>query len=131
VPLWCLSCLAAVIAGFIEGILNEQGFIVIAAYSGLLFGSLSLRLVWLRRVAVCMFGAVSLVLAMHLLPGFHNYAVVLEQTTSVDAIPFSLYANFDKGLVGLAMLLGLIKIDVKVPFFWLCFLSINLFFLPV
>lgn len=167
VPLWCLSCLAAVIAGFIEGILNAQGIIVIAAYSGLLFGSLTLRLVWLRRVAVCMFGAVSLVLAMHLLPGFHNYAVVLEQTISIDAIPFSLYANFDKGLVGLfvlvyffrgqasadyfqvlqkpitvlliffltpclvlglAMFLGLIQIDVKVPVFWLYFLSINLFF---
>lgn len=26
------------------------------------------------------------------------------------------------------MLLGLIHIDVKVPVFWLCFLSINLFF---
>ncbi|MDE8604490.1 CPBP family intramembrane metalloprotease [Marinomonas sp. RSW2] len=104
---------------------------------------------------------------MHLLPGFYNYAVVLKQTISVDTIPFSLYANFDKGLVGLfvlvyffrgqasadyfqvlqkpitvlliffltpclalglAMLLGLIQIDVKVPVFWLYFLGINLFF---
>jgi membrane protease YdiL (CAAX protease family) len=167
VPLWCLTCLAAVISGYIEDILSVQSIIVIVVYSGLLFGSLTLRLVWLRRVSVCLFGVVSLALATHLLPGFYNDTVVLKQTISVDAIPFSLYANFDKGLVGLfvlvhffrgqasadyfqvlqkpltvlliffltpclvlglAMLLGLIQIDVKVPVFWLCFLSINFFF---
>ena len=166
-PLWCLACFAAVISGFLDNVLDLQGILVIAAYSGLLFSSLALQLVWLRRVIVCLFGFYSLALAMHLLPGFYNAAVVVEQTVSADAIPFSLYANFDKGLaglfllsyffggqaridyfhnlqkpketliiviltlclaLGLAVLLGLIQIDFKVPSFWLSFLAINLLF---
>lgn len=167
IPLWCLVCLGAVIAGLLENVLDIQGVLVVLVYSGLLFGSLTLPLVWFRRLTVCLFGLFSLALAMHLLPGFFNTAVVIDQTVSVDAIPFSLYANFDKGLVGLfltgyffggqaridyfynrqkpkdtliiatitpclalglAVLLGLIQIELKVPSFWLSFLAINLLF---
>lgn len=101
IPLWCLACLATVISGFLDNVLDVQGVLVVLVYSGLLFGSLTLQLVWFRRLTVCLFGFFSLALAMHLLPGFYNTAVVIDQTVSVDAIPFSLYANFDKGLAGL------------------------------
>lgn len=117
VPLWCLTCLAAVIIGYIEGVLSVQGIIVIAVYSGLLFSSLTLRQVWLRRVMVCLFSVVSLALAMHLLPGFHNHAVVQGETISVGAIPFSLYVNFDKGLVGLFLLAYYFGGQAKVSYF--------------
>lgn len=166
-PLWCLACLATVISGFLEKVLDIQGVIAVLAYSGLLFSSLTLQRVWLRRAVVCLFGAFSLALALHLLPGFYNDAVVTKQTVSVGAIPFSLYANFDKGLaglfllgyffggqvkvdyyhnlqmpkeslviaiatfflaLGLAVLLGLIQVELKLPSFWLSFLAINLLF---
>lgn len=117
VPLWCLTCLAAVIVGYIESVLSVQGIIVIAVYSGLLFASLTLRQVWFRRVTVCLFGVVSLAMAMHLLPGFHNHAVVQEETISAGAIPFSLYVNFDKGLVGLFLLAYYFGGQAKVSYF--------------
>ncbi|QRV25519.1 CPBP family intramembrane glutamic endopeptidase [Marinomonas foliarum] len=167
IPLWGMSSLIAVLVGFIEGVLSIQGVAVIFVYSGLLFASLLLRVVWLRRVVVGIFGVFSLALATHLLPGFNNNAVVIDESVSRDGIPFSLYANFDKGLaglflivyffrgqanvsyfkalqkskgalviffatpclaLGLATLLGLIHIDVKLPSFWLAFLVINLLF---
>lgn len=167
IPLWCLACFTAVISGYLDKVVDIQGVLIVLVYSGILFGSLTLQQIWLRRVTVCLFGAVSLALAMHLLPGFYNSAVVVEQTVSADAIPFSLYANFDKGLaglfllgyffsgqarvdyfynqqkpketlvlviftlffaLGLALLLGLIQLDFKVPSFWLSFLAINLLF---
>ncbi|PYF78110.1 hypothetical protein DFP75_1131 [Marinomonas alcarazii] len=167
IPVWCVSFLIAVLLGVIEGILSIQGLAVIFVYSVLLLASLGLRVVWLRRVAVGIFGVFSLALAMHLLPGFSNYAVLVREPVSSDGIPFSLYANFDKGLVGLfllgyffrgqarvgyfmalqnpkkalviffatpclalglALLFGLIHLDVKLPHFWLAFLGINLLF---
>ena len=104
VPLWCLVCLLAVVSGILEHTLDVNGAVVILAYSALLLGALKSQQVWLRRLLVCLFGVFSLALAMHLLPGFHNEQVVDHQIVSVDATPFTLYANFDKGLAGLFLL---------------------------
>ena len=117
IPLWCLACLAAIISGFLDNVLDVQGVVTILAYSGLLFGSLALQLVWLRRVIVCLFGFYSLALAIHLLPGFYNAAVVVGKTVSADAIPFSLYANFDKGLAGLFLLSYFFGGQVRIDYF--------------
>ncbi|WP_212653880.1 CPBP family intramembrane glutamic endopeptidase [Marinomonas sp. CT5] len=104
VPVWCFTFLAAIVLGVLENVLDIKGLLVVLAYTLMLIGGLFLRLIWLRRLIVCLFGVFSLVLAMHLLPGFYNEALVLNQKISTDAVPFSLYANFDKGLVGLFLL---------------------------
>ncbi|WP_338269360.1 MULTISPECIES: CPBP family intramembrane glutamic endopeptidase [Marinomonas] len=166
-PLWCVCCLLAVFSGFMDDVLSVQGVLVVLVYTSLLFASLKTHSVWLRRAAVCAFAILSLTLAMHLLPGFTNQVMVQDHVVSVDGRPFSLYANFDKGLVGLfllgyffkgqvtigyfqalqqprravmvlimtpclalglALVLGLIQFDVKLPNFWLAFLGINLLF---
>ncbi len=46
----------------------------------------------------------ALVLAMHKVPGFHNILLLDKVRFSDDAIPFTLYANFDKGMAGYLLL---------------------------
>lgn len=46
----------------------------------------------------------ALVMAMHFLPGFHNPRLLDNVKVSVDAVPFTLYANFDKAAAGLFLL---------------------------
>ncbi|MFN6972258.1 MAG: lysostaphin resistance A-like protein, partial [Rheinheimera sp.] len=45
--------------------------------------------------------------ALHLLPGFQNPLLVHAQQLTADAIPYTLYANFDKGWAGYCLLLAL------------------------
>lgn len=49
-------------------------------------------------------GLMSLAMALHALPGFHNPVLLNAVHTRADALPFSLYANFDKASVGLLLL---------------------------
>jgi membrane protease YdiL (CAAX protease family) len=107
----------------------------------------------------------ALLLAAHLLPGFNNLRVLDNVKLSVDAKPYTLYANFDKAAVGLvllaffckrsaswaefgrvlkkalplialtigsvigaALLLGVVRPDVKIPDSIFAFIIINLFF---
>ncbi len=104
VPLWCMSFFVTVICAIYEGVLDVQGVAILAAYCLLLYGAIHLRQVILRKLCVVVFGVVSLALAMHLLPGFHNLLIVQPHNITDDAVPFKLYANFDKGLVGLFLL---------------------------
>src|SRR5688572_8640822 len=46
---------------------------------------------------------VSLLLALHLAPGFDNPVVIREAVLSPGAIGYTQYANFDKGLAGALM----------------------------
>ena len=46
----------------------------------------------------------ALALAMHRLPGFNNPVLLAGVKLSPDSAPFTLYANFDKGAVGLVLL---------------------------
>ena len=43
-------------------------------------------------------------LALHIVPGFHNLQVLDKVKISEDGIPFSLYLNFDKTIVGIIIL---------------------------
>jgi uncharacterized protein len=43
-------------------------------------------------------------LMFHVLPGFHNYNVVYNLQIEQGAVPYSLYLNFDKALVGISFL---------------------------
>jgi len=95
--------------------------------------------------------------------GFHNYRVLDAVSITEDAVPFSLYFNFDKTLIGLfiigfgfksrkvnntaiyryipiylvtqaallmglALILGYTRFDVKIPGFTLVWALINIFF---
>jgi uncharacterized protein len=61
-----------------------------------------------RRFALGIFTLVAIGMAGHLLPGFHNLKVYDKALFSEDALPFSMYLNFDKVLVGLFLCLFMI-----------------------
>ena len=47
----------------------------------------------------------ALALAMHWLPGFHNGRAIAAQRFTADAVPFAMYLNLDKPLIGFWLLL--------------------------
>ncbi|EJO55615.1 hypothetical protein BURMUCF2_A0693, partial [Burkholderia multivorans CF2] len=55
----------------------------------------------LRIVAHIAFVALAIALSLHLLPGFHNPRVIGPVRFTPDAVPFTMYLNLDKPLVGL------------------------------
>ncbi len=60
-------------------------------------------LLW-RQIATALFIVSALALAMHVLPGFHSLLVIDHVSLTPTAIPYSLYLNIDKTLVGLFIL---------------------------
>lgn len=61
----------------------------------------------LQQSGWVLLAATSLAAALHLLPGFQNPLLVNAQQLTNDAIPYTLYANFDKGWAGYCLLLAL------------------------
>jgi uncharacterized protein len=55
----------------------------------------------LSALGILVFGAL---LAAHALPGFRNFLILAHVVLSDGAVPFTLYLNFDKTLVGLCIL---------------------------
>lgn len=60
---------------------------------------------WARYVGHGLFLVLALALAMHWLPGFHNGRGIEPQRFTDDAVPFSMYLNQDKPLIGFWLLL--------------------------
>jgi membrane protease YdiL (CAAX protease family) len=93
----------AVAAGFVAGILSGPAGLallllafVLQQYRG--HGG------WARVGLGGLVVVVSLALALHLAPGFHNPIVMREVVLSPGAIAYTQYANFDKGLAGAFMI---------------------------
>ncbi|NHV24968.1 CPBP family intramembrane glutamic endopeptidase [Burkholderia sp. D-99] len=54
-----------------------------------------------RIAAHVVFAALAIALSLHLIPGFHNPRVIAPTRFTPDAVPFTMYLNLDKPLVGL------------------------------
>ncbi|MGS0891362.1 CPBP family intramembrane glutamic endopeptidase [Burkholderia stagnalis] len=57
-----------------------------------------------RIAAHALFAALAIALSLHLLPGFHNPRAIDPTRFTPDAVPFTMYLNLDKPLVGLWLL---------------------------
>ncbi|HDR9583814.1 TPA: CPBP family intramembrane metalloprotease [Burkholderia stabilis] len=57
-----------------------------------------------RIAAHAAFAALAIALSLHLIPGFHNPLVIAPTRFTPDAVPFTMYLNLDKPLVGLWLL---------------------------
>ncbi|WP_175716459.1 CPBP family intramembrane glutamic endopeptidase [Burkholderia anthina] len=68
-----------------------------------------------RIVAHLGFAALAIALSLHLIPGFHNPRVIGPTRFTPDAVPFTMYLNFDKPLVGLWLLWALPWVAPDVP----------------
>lgn len=60
---------------------------------------------WLRYTAHAVFILLAVALALHGLPGFNNGRAIAPERITADAVPFSMYLNLDKPLIGFWLLL--------------------------
>jgi len=99
-----LALLAGGIA-LINGLISPVAAAVLLLLAVLLWASVRGKLpLPVRIVAGVLALLVALVLAMHKVPGFYNILLLDKVRFSDDAIPFTLYANFDKGMAGYLLL---------------------------
>jgi uncharacterized protein len=100
---WMALFAASIGCGLAAGFLKPIAVPVLAMFTTLAwyasFGTTRQRVVFGTLA-----GIMALALAMHRLPGFSNPPLISNMRFSADATPFTQYANFDKGAVGLILL---------------------------
>ncbi len=117
---------AALLTGWAANLITYSAIPVLAALAALALGyerttkrlqhqpqRLGLR--WFARGQLLLVASILLLLAMHKLPGFQNVLLLDQVQVSQDAIPFTLYANFDKGLAGFVLLVLLWPLSQPSP----------------
>lgn len=62
---------------------------------------------YLQYIGHALFIVLAIALSMHWLPGFNNPRVIGPEQFTADAVPFTMYLNLDKSLVGFWLLLVL------------------------
>jgi len=107
--LWLLLLLLAVGAGFAAGVLRASALASIGAL--LVFTWMANRhdRHALRVLSTLSALLLSLALAMHLVPGYDNPLLLKDVRLSAHSAPFTMYANFDKGVVGLVLMVFLCR----------------------
>lgn len=104
VPVWTYPLILSLVLGYIAGHLTLPALLPVV----LLYGSCRLlstaQRPWLRGLGAGGTALIGLGLGAHFFPGFHNWKVIDQVHVSQDGIPFTLYLNFDKTLVGILIL---------------------------
>lgn len=103
-PLWAGLFIAAMVSGLVAGVLHPPALIALTVFGGLAYLAGGAASKPLRIVCGILTALMALALAMHKLPGFSNPVVIAGAVLSPGAAPFTQYANFDKGAVGLILL---------------------------
>ncbi|RQZ57668.1 CPBP family intramembrane glutamic endopeptidase [Burkholderia sp. Bp9004] len=103
IALAALGYAAALAFGKLEPIVLAPIALLVAAAWGVAPG----RPFAVRIGAHVVFAALAIALTLHLIPGFHNPRVIEPMRFTPDAVPFTMYLNFDKPLVGLWLLWAL------------------------
>jgi uncharacterized protein len=86
--------------GYATGVVTPLGMLLIVAFGVLCFHYCREQHA-LTTIAIASF---SLALMAHVVPGFLNLLVVRDIVLSPDAVPYTLYLNFDKAQIGLFLL---------------------------
>ena len=105
VPPWLVLLFGAIASGLAQGYLTFLAVLWIALLgvaARLATQPVSMR--WQRAIGVTTACVLALLMALHLLPGFHNPLLIANARFSVDAAPYTQYANFDKAVGGLLLL---------------------------
>ncbi|WP_283190367.1 CPBP family intramembrane metalloprotease [Pseudomonas sp. PMCC200344] len=89
-------------------IYGQLGWLAGISVALLLFAGFAVRqqklsIAW--HLGHALFIVLALALAMHWLPGFYNGRAIDPQRFTDDAVPFSMYLNLDKSLIGFWLLL--------------------------
>lgn len=100
---WSILFVAAVTSGLLAGVLAWPAVVALGLLAGLCLAAQ--RFDGPARIAITVVVLLfSLALSIHAVPGFHNPKVFDAVRFTADAAPFTQYANFDKGAVGLLLL---------------------------
>jgi hypothetical protein len=107
-PLWPVALLTSVVCGLVSQRIDFIGlvFILILACSTLCLNNkkISITVRVLSTFVLFTLGLGLGLAGVHLLPGFQNLRVLNNVHISSNGIPFSLYLNFDKTVVGIFIL---------------------------
>ena len=101
---WLAGLLLACVLGKAAGVLDARGLAAVFVYLALAFGAAASERTWLRIPLLVLTGGGALLLALHKVPGFHNPMLADHVQVSAGAIPFTLYANFDKAVAGIVLM---------------------------
>ena len=103
--LWLLLFAASLVAALLDGVVQPAGLLWVTA---LALAAFAFSRPQAGRWQVVTAGIVIAVLAaglmLHRLPGFHNPRIISAVRFSADAVPFTLYLNFDKTIIGVLIL---------------------------
>lgn len=108
ISLWSVTLALSIVFGLISHRIEYIGLvfilILLSATLGLNNKKLSISLRLLSALVLFILGLGLGLAGIHLLPGFQNLRVLNNVHISNNGIPFSLYLNFDKTLVGIFIL---------------------------
>jgi membrane protease YdiL (CAAX protease family) len=106
-PNWSLSMLLAVLFGLGSRQLEWGGLVAIALFAmGAYYSQVKKISDGKRLAATSLVLFLSLGLAGHQMPGFNNFMVLDHVYLTSDALPYTLFLNFDKAVIGI-LILGL------------------------
>ena len=100
---WCGGLVLATGAGLAGGILDWRAPLSIAVFAAFAWGARQARNHYARALLLVLTAVAALALALHKAPGFHNPMLADGIRFSGDGTPFSLWANFDKAVVGIVL----------------------------
>lgn len=101
IVLFCVAIVTGVMASFLTWLgVVEIGIFALCAYFSAHSETYRIRRIFFTSLTVLL----ALALSMHKLPGFHNPVLIENVKFSIDALPYTQYANFDKATAGLIIL---------------------------
>ncbi|HEY0063043.1 MAG TPA: CPBP family intramembrane glutamic endopeptidase [Telluria sp.] len=104
-PPWTILFGAAIASALAAGVVTPTGVGALALFAALAWAAAQEGLGRGARIGAGIATAiVGLALAAHKVPGFNNPQLIANVRFTPDAAPFTQYANFDKGAVGLILL---------------------------
>jgi len=105
IKIWGTITAASLVCGVISNRIDIIGIISIVILCLLYHTVNRINLILFIRVASGVLAIIlSVMLAAHLIPGFNNWKVIDSVSLTETSLPYSMYLNMDKTLVGLAIL---------------------------
>lgn len=101
---WGTLLAIAIGCGIVSDRLYWPAVIVIVAFAGLCYFAFHARHPKLKILCGFLVFIFSILLWYHKIPGFSNWLIVNSIMLSQDSLPFSMYLNFDKPLIGIFIL---------------------------
>lgn len=106
---WMFFLALSMIYGVSTHLLTLTSVLVVGLYLALVFAARKFASGRTRFLLMLTLIMLSLALALHLVPGFPRIVVFYERLLGSSNTPFTLHANYDKAIVGLALLAVLAK----------------------